>query len=163
MINPWFIVGGLVIVISAFFYGHHTGAKSTMAAWEKEKSTANQEAFDKLTAANAQVRDYEQKLATVQNNVEKAYVKKLKAVEIERNNLSALAKSNKLFIDATCENSGSQLPETASGSSVNNGREKARLSREASEFLISIAADADEIVHQLNACQQTLINERELR
>jgi hypothetical protein len=95
--------------------------------------------------------------------VEKAYVKKLKAVEIERNNLSALAKSNKLFIDATCENSGSQLPETASGSSVNNGREKARLSREASEFLISIAADADEIVHQLNACQQTLINERELR
>ena len=161
MINPWLIVGGLVIVISSYFYGHHTGVKSTMAAWEKEKSTANQEAFDKLTAANAQVRDYEQKLATVQNNVEKAYVKKINDVKKQRDD--AIAKSNGLFIDATCQDSRSQLPETSSGSSVNNGREKARLSREASEFLVSIAADADEIVYQLNACQQTLINERELR
>lgn len=161
MINPWLIVGGLVIVISSYFYGHHTGVKSTMATWEKEKSTANQEAFEKLTAANAQVRDYEQKLATVQNNVEKAYVKKISDVKKQRDD--AIAKSNGLFIDASCQDGRGKLPETASGSSVNNGREKARLSREASEFLISIAADADEIVHQLQACQQTLINERELR
>jgi hypothetical protein len=158
MINPWVIVGGLVIVIASFFYGHHTGAKSTMAAWEKEKAMANQEAFDKLTAANAQVREYEQKLATVQNNVEKVYVKKINDVKKQRDD--AIAKSNGLFIDATCPNSGSKLPETSSDSSVNNGGEKARLSREAAEFLISIAADADEIVHQLNACQQILINER---
>lgn len=162
MINPWMIFGGLIIVISSYFYGYSTGSDVVKSEWESEKAIATKQALDQVIAANEKVRLLEHKLADSQNKVEKVYVDKIKTVEIDRNILSDINKSDGLFINASCPDNSNTVSSTSSSSSVNNGEQRARLSKEAAESLISIAAEADAIAHQLKACQQILRDEREL-
>jgi DNA gyrase/topoisomerase IV subunit A len=163
MPSPWVIIGALVLVIGSYFYGHRTGVQVTKAEWEAEKAAAAIEAGKVLAKANQEVRELEHLLANTQNRVEKVYVDKIKVVEIEREQFIDIARTDGLFIDATCPDSSNAMPGIASSPSGDNGATKARLSGETAEALIAIAADADEITHQLTACQEILRNERELQ
>ena len=163
MPNPYVIIGALVFAICSYFYGHHTGVQVTKAEWEAEKATAGIEAGKALDKANKEVRELEHLLANTQNRVEKVYVDKVRTVEVERNKLVDTARTDGLFIDAACPDNSNALPSAASSTSSDHGNTKARLSGEAAEALIAIAADADEITHQLTACQEILRNERELQ
>lgn len=162
MPNPWVLVGAAVLVICSYFYGHHTGVQVTKAEWEAEKATAAIEAGKALDKANQEVRELEHLLANSQNKVEKVYVDKVRTVEVERNKLVDTARTDGLFIDASCPDHSNALPSATSSTSSDNGNTKARLSGEAANALISIAAEADEVAHQLNACQEILRYEREL-
>ena len=163
MPNPYVIVAALALVICSYFYGHHTGVQVTKADWEAEKATAAIEAGKVLDKANKEVRELEHLLANTQNRVEKVYVEKVRTVEVERQQLVDVARTDGLFIDASCPDSGNTLPSPAASPGSDHGGAKARLSGEAAEALIAIAADADEITHQLTACQEILKNERELQ
>jgi hypothetical protein len=154
------IVGALVLVIGAYFYGHHTGVEVTRADWEAEKATAAIDAGKALDKANKEVREFEHLLANKQNKVEKVYVDKIREVQVDRDSLSAAASNGGLFIDTTCSDSSNPVSGTASSASGDNGTTKARLSRETADALIAIAADADEITNQLTACQMILEEER---
>jgi hypothetical protein len=162
MPNPYVIVGALVLVICSYFYGHHTGVQVTKADWEAEKATAAIEAGKVLDKANKEVRELEHLLANTQNRVEKVYVEKVRTVEVERQQLVDVARTDGLFIDASCPDSSNSVSSPAASPGSDHGEAKARLSGEAAEALIAIAADADEITHQLTACQEILRNEREL-
>jgi hypothetical protein len=116
-----------------------------------------------LAKANQEVRELEHLLANTQNRVEKVYVDKIRTVEVEKQQLIDVARTDGLFIDAACPDNSNAVPSAASSASSDHGGTKARLSGEAAEALIAIAADADEITHQLTACQEILRNERELR
>lgn len=163
MPNPYVIIGALVLVVCSYFYGHRTGVQVTKAEWETEKAAAAIEAGKALDKANKEVRELEHLLANTQNRVEKVYVDKVRTVEVERKQLVDVARTDGLFIDASCSDRGNAMPSTTPSASSNHGGTKARLSGEAAQTLIAIAADADEIVHQLTACQEILRNERELR
>ena len=163
MPNPYVIIGALVFAICSYFYGHHTGVQVTKAEWEAEKATAAIEAGKALDKANKEVRDLEHLLANTQNKVEKVYVDKVRTVEVERNRLVDTARTDGLFIDASCPDNSNAVPSATPSPSSDHGGTKARLSGEAAEALIAIAADADEIVHQLKSCQEILRNERELQ
>jgi hypothetical protein len=163
MPSPWVIIGALVLVIGSYFYGHRTGVQVTKADWEAEKATAAVEAAKILKAEQDKVREFEHLLANTQTRVEKIYVEKIRTVEIEREQFIDIARTDGLFIDATCTDSSNAMPGIASSPSGDNGTTKARLSGETAEALIAIAADADEITHQLTACQEILRNERELQ
>ena len=163
MPNPYVIVGALVLVICSYFYGHHTGVQVTKADWEAEKAAAAIEAGKALDKANKEVRDLEHLLANTQNKVEKVYVDKIRTVEVVRDKLIDTARTDGLFIDASCPDSSNAMPSAATSPGSDHGGTKARLSGEAAEALIAIAADADEITHQLTACQEILRNERELQ
>ena len=163
MPNPYVIVGALVLVICSYFYGHHTGVAVTKADWEAEKAVAAAEAAKILKAEQDKVTEYEHLLANTQNRVEKVYVDKIRTVEVVRDKLIDTARTDGLFIDAACPDHSNPVPSAAPSPSSDNGRTKARLSGETAEALIAIAADADEITHQLTACQEILRNERELR
>jgi len=117
--------------------------------------------MDNIIAATDKVKSLEQQLATKQNKVEKVYVDRIRTVKVESKRITDIARTDGLFVDASCPDSSNALPGSASGSSGSDGAKKARLSREASEALISIAADADTIVHQLTACQAILEAERQ--
>ena len=162
MPNPYVIVGALVLVICSYFYGHHTGVQVTKADWEAEKAAAAIEAGKALDKANKEVRELEHLLANTQNRVEKVYVDKIRTVEVVRDKLIDTARTDGLFIDAACPDHSNPVPSAAASPSSDHGGTKARLSGEAAEALIAIAADADEITHQLTACQEILRNEREL-
>ena len=163
MPNPYVIIGALVFAICSYFYGHHTGVQVTKAEWEAEKAAAAIEAGKVLDKANQEVRELEHLLANTQNRVEKVYVDKVRTVKVERTQLVNTARTDGLFIDAACPDNSNPVPSAAPSTSSDNGGKKARLSGEAAEALITIAADADEIVYQLKACQEILRNERELR
>jgi hypothetical protein len=163
MPNPWVLVGAFALVICSYFYGHHTGVQVTKADWEAEKATAAIEAGKALDKANKEVRELEHLLANTQNRVEKVYVEKIRTVEVEKQQLVDIARTDGLFIDAACPDPSNPVPGAAASPSSDNGTTKARLSGEAAEALIAIAADADEITHQLTACQEILRNERELQ
>jgi hypothetical protein len=163
MPNPWVLVGAFALVICSYFYGHYTGVKVTKADWEAEKATAAIEAGKALDKANKEVRELEHLLANTQNRVEKVYVEKIRTVEVEKQQLVDIARTDGLFIDAACPDPSNPVPGAAASPSGDHGGTKARLSGEAAEALIAIAADADEITHQLTACQEILRNERELQ
>ena len=163
MPNPYVIIGALVFAICSYFYGHHTGVQVTKADWEAEKAAAAIEAGKVLAAEQAKVTEYEHLLANTQNRVEKVYVDKIRTVEVVRDKLIDTARTDGLFIDAACPDRSNPVPSAAASTSSDHGGTKARLSGEAAEALIAIAADADEITHQLTACQEILRNERELR
>lgn len=161
MINPWVIAGGAALVVGSYFYGFSTGYEIAKSAWESEKVAAIKDTMDKVLAANDKVRSLEQALATKQNKVERVYVDKIRTVEVERKQLTDIARSDGLFIDAKCPDNSPSVSNTAPGSSGGNGAEKARLSAEAADALISLAADADRVVNQLTACQAILEAERQ--
>jgi hypothetical protein len=163
MPSPWVIIGALVLVIGAYFYGHRTGVQVTKADWEAEKLVAAADAAKILKAEQDKVREFEHLLANTQNRVEKVYVDKIRTVEVEKQQLIDVARTDGLFIDAACPDPSNAVPSAASSPGGDHGGTKARLSGEAAEALIAIAADADEITHQLTACQEILKNERELR
>ena len=163
MPNPYVIIGALVFAICSYFYGHHTGVQVTKAEWEAEKLVAAADAARILKAEQDKVREYEHLLANTQNRVEKVYVDKIRTVEVVRDKLIDTARTDGLFIDAACPDRSNAVPSAATSPSSDHGGTKARLSGEAAEALIAIAADADEITHQLPACQEILRNERELR
>lgn len=160
MPNPWMILGAVVFAIAAYFYGHQQGGNAVRVEWEVEKSQANAQAAEVLQQANAKTRAVEQALAQSQVKVEKIYVEKVREVQVVRDELSDVARNGGLFIDAACPDGSGQLSSPATGAGGNHGGAKARLSGEAAEALVSIAADADEIVLQLQACQAILNEER---
>ena len=161
--NPYMIVGALVLVICSYFYGHHTGVQVTKAEWEEEKATAAIEAGKVLAAEQAKVVEFERRMANTQTKVEKVYVDKVRTVEVERKQLADVARTDGLFIDTACPDNSNSVSGITTSTSSNNGGTKARLSGATSDALISLAADADEITHQLNACQDILRYERELQ
>jgi hypothetical protein len=163
MPNPWVIVGAFALVIGSYFYGHHTGVQVTKAEWEAEKSAAAIEAGKVLDKANKEVRELEHLLANAQNRVEKVYVEKIRTVEVEKQQLADIARTDGLFINASCPDNSNAVSSPTASPGGGHGATKARLSGEAAEALIAIAADADEVTHQLTACQEILRNERELR
>jgi DNA gyrase/topoisomerase IV subunit A len=163
MPSPWVIIGALVLVIGSYFYGHRTGVQVTKADWEAEKAEAAIEAGRVLAKANQEVRELEHLLANTQTKVERVYVDKIKVVEIEREQFIDIARTDGLFIDAACPDPSNAMPGIAASPGSDHGGTKARLSGETAEALIAIAADADEITHQLTACQEILRNERELQ
>lgn len=163
MPNPWVIAGAVILVICSYFYGHHTGVQVTKAEWEAEKAATAIEAGKVLAAEQNKTAALEHLLANTQTKVEKVYVDKVRTVEVERKQFVDTARTDGLYINAECPDSSNAVPSAAPSTSSDHGGTKARLSGEAAEALIAIAADADEIVHQLNACQEILKNERELR
>jgi prophage endopeptidase len=163
MPNPYVIIGALVFAICSYFYGHHTGVQVTKAEWEAEKLVAAADAARILKAEQDKVREFEHLLANTQTKVERVYVDKVRTVEVEKKQFVDLARTDGLFIDAACPDRSNAVPSAATSPGSDHGGTKARLSGEAAEALIAIAADADEITHQLTACQEILRNERELR
>ena len=163
MPSPWVIVGVFALVIGSYFYGNHVGVQMTKADWEAEKAALAIEAGKVLAAEQNKVREFEHLLANTQNRVEKVYVEKIRTVEVESQRLVDIARTDGLFIDASCPDNNNAMPGAAASSSNDHGGTKARLSGTAAETLIAIAADADTIVHQLTACQRILSNERELQ
>lgn len=162
MPNPWVIVGALALIISSYFYGHHTGVQVTKADWEAEKAAAAIEAGKVLAAEQAKVAEYEHLLAKAQTKVETVYVDKVRTVEVEKQRLVDVARTDGLYIDTACPDSSNSVSGTATSASSDHGSAKARLSGATADALIAIAADADEVTHQLTACQEILRNEREL-
>jgi len=161
--SPWVIIGMLVLAISAYFYGHDQGGKQVLAQWNAEKAEANAQAAKVLDGERAKAAAKERAQAANFRVAEARLLRETKKVQDEKAALMATARTDGLFINVeptACSDSGSPVSSAASGSGDSDGRTRARLPDSVATGLIQLAADADEVVVQLQTCQQILKAER---
>jgi len=161
--NPWVIIGMLVLVTSSYFYGHNQGGKEMLAAWNAEKAEANAQATKVLEAERAKAAAREKAQAANFRVAEARLLRETKKVQDEKAALITTARTDGLFVNldaAACADGSGSVPGAASGSGNGDGRARARLPDQVAEGLIGLAADADEVVIQLQTCQQILKAER---
>ena len=160
MPNPWMIVGGLVIVIGAYFYGHSNGTDSVLAKWNAEKAEMNVQALAELEAAHARAAAIEKEMSGRLQVATSKYMKAIKGKKDAEAAAVGRAADGGLFIDARCEGGADAVSGAAPGAGGSNGAQRVELSRASGEFLVRLAAEADRVTEQLTACQNILIEER---
>ena len=132
LFNPWVIVGILALTISSYFYGHH------QAYIEQEAEVAR---------LNALERNKEQEMQQLADNHAKELRKVNQNAKAEVTKLQSDLSSGQLRFSArtlsTCQNTTS-----ADGTTET----RAELDPEVSQALVSITADGDSAIRELNAC-----------
>jgi hypothetical protein len=80
--------------------------------------------------------------------------------EKERVLAGVRAGDRRLYVDARCPGRGDGVPAAEPGAGGRDGEARAELSRQAAEFLVSLASEADAAVKQLAACQAVIESDR---
>ena len=132
--NPWVLVGILSVVISSYFYGHHQAyveqaaevARLNLVERDKEAE------MQKLVIAHSREleranRDAKDKVTKLQSDIDDGQLR-----------LSIATRSVQTCSDST--------------STARSTEARAELDPEASKSLVSITADGDSAIRQLNAC-----------
>ena len=132
LFNPWVIVGILALTISSYFYGHH------QAYVEQEAEVAR---------LNALERNKEQEMQQLADNHAKELRKVNQNAKAEVTKLQSDLSSGQLRFTArtvsTCKDSSSTAGDTEA---------RSELDPEVSQALVSITADGDSAIRELNAC-----------
>ncbi|KVW99507.1 lysis system i-spanin subunit Rz [Thiobacillus denitrificans] len=166
--NPWLLLGALgtaaALTLGAYFYGVSAGVDRTETAWQAREATINAASAVAIQSAETKARTAERKSATEVAVVSTEYQQKLRNIANEKDRIIAGLRviNGGLFIDTrrpqTCENS---VPAAGPGPGGRDGRTRAELSVEASDFLIGEASRADQVVEQLTACQAIVTMDRD--
>jgi hypothetical protein len=157
------IAGAVLILASlggAYFQGRQDGeniARSEYAARDIKAASEAQAAYKDITD---RYRAKEQASAQKINVLATQYEKRLAANETAR--ITAIATAPILRDPGNrVETCNSGTGETSTTTSKRDGGTGANLSKEASGFLYNLAAEADLITLQLQACQQVLLQDRQ--
>ena len=157
-------IAGAVLVLAglagSYLQGRQDGGNSTRAEYATRDAKAQAEAADAERAIADRYRKQEQAKAQAIAILAQTYEKRVAANETAR--LTAIATAPVLRdpgnrVQADCGRSS----ETAYPAGKRDGGTGANLSKEASGFLYNLAAEADLVTIQLQACQQVLIQDRE--
>ena len=161
------IIIGLVLAViwasSLALFGKHQydmGVQITESAWNKKEN-------DELKAANAEIvklRDAlvkaEAEKATALAEVTKTYQEKEKDAQdqYQKNLMDLRARLLRMYDPGTRSSDATTqyAADTASSAHSCHGTTYSELSREASEFLLSLTAEADSVTRQLSLCQSTI-------
>lgn len=161
--NPWLIAGSLGAVIVAFFLGIKTGERMERADWERREIAELTAANDKIVKLTAQYREIEARHAADLARVATNYQEKLDATRKQTAKLVADARAGALRLrdpaarEGTC---GGAAAEAVAPAGRRDGEARGELSGEASAFLLALTGEADEVVKQLDACQQVVMKDR---
>lgn len=145
--------------------GYKAGAASVQTRWDAQKlvdANAYAQTLEKVDAQHRQQQaQWEQQLAAASTQ----YQEDKHNVEKQRDAAIAALRAGTLRLrdpgaTPTVAVGGSAVPNTAASAGGRAAGGGAELSRASSEFLLGIAADADEIVQRLTACQAVVRADR---
>lgn len=138
MINPWMIIGAIVMAVSVYFYGHHKGWAERDQEMQAEIAVKNEEARTKEQELTKQLNDNSTKLQEANN-----------AITEKQSSLNKLIRSSSLRLQTPgcVQTSTSTAP--ASGNSNQAGSES---DRETLLAIAEIVAQGDRNTAQLNQC-----------
>lgn len=150
-------LGSLVYVGN---YQYQAGSIAKNAEWREKENT-------ELKLANKAIVDLRNKLAAAEKEKSEQLViaantyqeKENAAKEIHQKNLSALRANLLRMYDPGTRSEPTNHQSTASTAATTNGSDGAKnteLSREASDFLLDLTYEADEVTRQLGLCQSTI-------
>jgi hypothetical protein len=162
VLNPLIIKWGAIalLILSVFGSGWHLGAKNVQSKWDFQSAVVAAESAKTLQEAQERVLTVERESVAKLVSVQAQYQKQLKGKQSEEASAISLAYSGGLRIDAECPSNPSALSNTAASTTGGNGTTRVRLSKEAGEFLVRLAAEADRVTEQLTACQATIEADR---
>jgi hypothetical protein len=145
MFNPWVIIGAIAIFIGVYFYGHHAGYQQRVDEDQAEIIRLNGEARAKEVELN-------QKIAVAITALRKAKDE----IKSKQDNINSRIDSGELRLPSSCSVQSSS--DTASGD-----RDKGSESdRQAIKDIVSIAAEGDSAITDLNACIAQYNNVRKI-
>ena len=181
IIPPWAKLLGAVLLVAAvvaaiYAYGQQQfglGEKAERTAWLGRENTALTKANTRIKEledqarikeledqARAREREHAQDMAAASAK----YQEDLKHEKAAKDRAVADLRSGalRLRIPVACPDGagGSGTAAPGPGTVGRDGETRAELSVQASEFLVGLASEADEVVHQLTACQAVVIADR---
>ena len=152
-------------IIGVGIWQNRTGHAVEKLAWETKQSAELTVANKMITDLETKARTSEQDHATAINTIDTNYQRSLTNANTKyAHDIAAIRAGTIKLRDpaaSKCANSGtvSGTPANTSGS---DGGEGTGLSETTSEFLLTFAHDADEVVNQLQSCQAVLKADRAL-
>lgn len=165
--NPWLILGMLVLAIVAGlggeWHGHATGVVQEKAAWQAREGTELRAANAKILALEEAARKEEAARAAGLDKVAKIYEEKLADAEAQKDRdvRAARAGTLSLRIPTPCKAAGlGGTAQAAPGTGLGDGGATTELPREIAADLFALADDADKVVKQLTACQAVVREDR---
>lgn len=161
-ILPLAIVCGLI-----YGYGKaefKRGEVAERARWQVRENEELAAANSTIIMLNRQARDRERQHAEDMALASAHYQEDLRRVELKKDRVIADLRAGtqrlRIPIAASPAACGGISPEAFAAASRRDGEARAELSGSAAEFLVGLASEADEVVHQLTACQQILLEDR---
>lgn len=172
VIPPWvkllvIVALSALLMVLFYFYGQQQfglGEKAERLKWLGRENTALTKANSRIKELEEQARASERKHAQDMADASTTYQKDLKHEKAEKDRVIAdLRRGNlRLHIAVTSPVSAAGDSATAPGTRAArcDGETRGELSLEASEFLVGLASESDEVAHQLTACQAVVNADR---
>ena len=151
-----------ILMAAIFVAGWWLGDTLKQGEWDAVRVAQAEIIAQQVKEARDRADAAEVALAQSLNEVSTQYQKKLKEKDREKADAVARAKSNGLWVNATCEDSGNKVPDITTPTGGRNGETRSRLSERTGEDLISLATRANKVVEQLTACQKALTDQERL-
>jgi hypothetical protein len=153
------ICAGFFVVLLAFGAGWRTASNYAGNVYDKERAEAREQAAAALAKAQSDARAQEQRNVKRMGEIDRAYQDKLKHKDRERVAAVAAARAGGLYIHAACPATG--VSGTATGTGSGDGTTRIRLPDADADFLLGLAAEADQVAEQLHACQSIVRSDRQ--
>ena len=138
ILNPYVILGFVLVLIGAFFTGHHKGYSEAEAEQQIEVAKLNSVAREVEHVMTGKVNDLSSKLQEANDHAKIEIIKRDTAIADGTLRLSVPTRS-------VC-------PTPDSPASTNNTEARAELEPAFAQSLIAIADEGDNAIRQLNAC-----------
>ena len=148
--------------------GFQRGANETMVKYEKRDTEKLAKATARVKELEDQVRAEERRHTEQLAGISAQYQEDLANVEKAKRDFVAGVRSGRIILRDPGAAAGPRCPasgggaagEIAAAASGRDGPAPGELSREAAEFLLDLAGEADAIVKQLTACQRVVVQDR---
>ena len=162
----WLIFAAIIGL--AMYWGANrlieTGKTRQRLEQAQTENAAMAAANDRIVKLQSEVRQKEAVYAAAVNAIQTKFVKDLQHEKARHDSTVAALRSGalRLRIPVACPDGagGSGTAAPGPGTVGRDGETRAELSVQASEFLVGLASEADEVVHQLTACQAVVIADR---
>ena len=162
----WLIFAAIIGL--AMYWGANrlieTGKTRQRLEQAQTENAAMAAANDRIVKLQSEVRQKEAVYAAAVNAIQTKFVKDLQHEKARHDSTVAALRSGALRLRipvASCSQGGGSAVGTPGASA--GGRDaapRAELSEPAAEFLVGLASDADQVVHQLTACQAIVAADR---
>jgi hypothetical protein len=158
------IVWGLSRIAGAIY---QAGATAERSAWQKRENAELVKANARVIELESQARAQEHRHADDLALASQTYQEKLAHEKAAHDRTVADLRSGALRLRIELARrqtgSGSATAEAVSSAGRCDGETRAELSAASAEFLVGLASEADEVVHQLTACQAVVTADRQIQ
>lgn len=155
------------VVAAIYAYGRQQfglGELAERAAWLKRETVALTTANAKIKMIEEQYRAQEQAHAAAMAGVSTQYQQELIHAKAEKDRVIIGLRSGavrlRIAVAAARSTSGSDAAAPGAATAGCDGEARAELSLAASEFLVGLASESDEVARQLSACQAVITADR---